>query len=339
MKKKLLALVAALALAVPFAPVKAIIAENCDESGICPTYNPGELVNFIVSKEELDSFNGGDLTVGQHVIVLSDAGATDKYVKSLAVAPFLAQGTNREKYNSEVENGIKPGKVLLDAMKDEINSTPDSFKIAGWEYARHTDGKLDIAYPSKDEIIAAWGAQYDGTTDTYKIDMTKVNADFKEELETQIGAYDLVEEADSSRVNYLKKGFFTGDYVEESKKVWVVEFTMDGDKMSGMTLKQVDASEDYAVLAAVYMDKTYDCSERDTKAEYACYECGEEYIWTEKGKQAETCTLVEGKTSKSVCVKNAKTGIEEYIIEFVGVTAICGVALVLAKRKDLFKSI
>ena len=57
------------------------------------------------------------------------------------------------------------------------------------------------------------------------------------------------------------------------------------------------------------------------------------------GEQGENCKLVEKVTAKSKCVKSPKTGVEEYIVEFIAVAGVCGVALVIAKRKDLFRSI
>ncbi len=73
--------------------------------------------------------------------------------------------------------------------------------------------------------------------------------------------------------------------------------------------------------------------------EYACYSCTNEYVWTAKGYQAKTCTLVDSITEKSKCVKNAKTGVEDYILPGFLVLIVGGSFVALLNKKSHFKKI
>lgn len=73
--------------------------------------------------------------------------------------------------------------------------------------------------------------------------------------------------------------------------------------------------------------------------EYACYACTNEYVWTAKGYQANTCTLVDSITEKSKCVKNAKTGVEDYLVPGAIVLLVGGAFVTLLSKKSHFKKI
>ena len=136
------------------------------------------------------------------------------------------------------------------------------------------------------------------------------------------------------------KGVFTQTI--DGDNVWVINVTKDNNEVTtAITVEKVPyaTATDYTAVPVVYVDKTYDCTEKQIQNTYACYQCGEDYTWTKIGEQADTCKLVDSITVKSKCVKGPKTGVEEYILEFIAVAGVCGVALVIAKRKDLFRSI
>lgn len=73
--------------------------------------------------------------------------------------------------------------------------------------------------------------------------------------------------------------------------------------------------------------------------EYACYSCSNDYVWTAKGYQAKTCKLVDSITDKANCVKNAKTGVEDYLIPGTLTLVVGGTILALVSKKSKFKRI
>lgn len=338
MKKKLFVLVAALASVLPFT-AKAWSDPECASKGTCYVYDKGQVVNFITGPTEKQMYENGDETVGQLTVILDDKGTSDNYVRALS---FVFDETTIE--SSKGVTGIPyssdsygPMTQLVKNVRGRINQLfPDS-----WEYAKHNeDGELVVDFISLDEVISVFGATANGDG-TYKIDMNKVPEKFLSKVKKTIASYDLIEKQDPLYKNLTRNGFFTNTYDETEGTVWVVEFDADTDgTVKGMTAKKVPiTSGDYAIVPVAYFDKTYDCHSRENQAKYSCYSCGEEYIWTEVGTQAETCEIVSNINAKSKCVKNAKTGVEEYILEFVCVIAICGAALLLTKRQDLFKNI
>lgn len=199
--------------------------------------------------------------------------------------------------------------------------------------ARHdADTNLELEYIGLDELISVFGAteKADGT---YSIDATKWGKTFKELF--GLG-------------KHMSKGFFTGTYDKAKNTVWTVVYTWSGEytdpdsTITDITVKEVPmSSNEYAYVPVLYFDKTYECINRqvEEKEEMACYSCEDDYKWLTVGSQAETCKLVENVLTQSTCVKSVQTGVEDYILEFVGLAAVCGVALVIAKRKDLFRSI
>ena len=71
----------------------------------------------------------------------------------------------------------------------------------------------------------------------------------------------------------------------------------------------------------------------------SCYLCNNEYVWAKDGKQDPTCTKVDTISKEADCRKNPKTGVESHILEFAIVAALCAIALLVVKRKDLFRTI
>lgn len=312
--KKLMAMLTAVMLVMPFANVKAETAvTKCSVSNSCFVYTPGEEVNFYRNDQEASTNNQN---AGISTIILEDGGAGSQYVKTLVLSPF---GTSVPYYDKEGEN--EPLESVKKDHISEINKSQDY----QWDSARHTEaGDLEISYPTLSELVSVFGAtQKDDKT--YSIDVTKYGALFEI---AAIGTYG-------------SKGFYTGTFDKENDKVWVVKYTMENEKLTAIDIveEKMDDNNTYSYLPVVYFDKTYDCHSRVTQDEMACYSCDSDYRWLKKGSQAPTCTLVENVSSQGSCVKAVKTGVEDYILEFVGILLVCGTALVIVKRKDLFKAV
>lgn len=299
--KKIMSILALVLLVIPFTSVNAI-------TGNYYVYSVGDEVNFYTSSND---------HTGQSTIIVSDEGADSQYVKALALSAF---GGNVF-YDARLDAG-KTKVTEYEFFKEHVSMINSSAE--GWPYAKDLSTTMD--YITLDELKTVFGATSTDGGVTYKIDAAKWGA----------------------KLNIIvssKKGFYTSTVVGDN--VWVVEFTYDNPtdlekrNITDITVKQVPKADntDYAGLPVAYFDKTYDCVERQNKEEYACYQCGEEYTWTKKGAQASTCTLVENVTSKNSCVVSPKTGIADYAVELISLAAVCGLALVLVNRKDLFKQI
>ena len=272
------------------------------------TYTAGQEVNFYTHKDD---------ETGKTSIILSDEGGESQYVKAWFVG---IQGTAMyEYYDVNLHEAGTDSTVLenTDIYKELTTLVEDNvFGFA--DHAKDISEKGNLGLITLAELKTVFEAKADG--ENYTIDVEKYGSVFEKIVtsKTQIA---------TSTV--------------EGDNVWVVEMTRDADlKVTALTVKKVPVTTTGLVMVpVVYVDKTYDCTEREIKNTYACYQCGEEYSWAKIGEQADECKLVENVTTKSKCVKSPKTGIEEYILEFVAVAGVCGVALVIAKRKDLFRSI
>lgn len=305
--KKIMSVLALVMLVIPFTSVSAI-------TGNYYVYSVGDEVNFYTSEND---------TTGQSTIILSDDGADSQYVKTLALSAY---GSSTGFYDSVTDASatkVEEYKFFKEHIS-QINQTAE-----GWPYAK--DLSSTMTYITLDELISVFGATSSDGGTTYTIDVAKWGS-----------VFDLVVTS--------KKGFYTSTV--DGDKVWVVEFTYDSSDLANrnitaITVKEVEKKDntDYAGLPVVYMDKTYDCVTRTTSSSeeddsnYACYQCGTEYSWSEVGTQADSCTLVEGVTTKGKCVVSPKTGIADYATPLICLAAVCGLALVLINRKDLFKQI
>lgn len=349
--KKLMALLTAFTLVLPFANVKAEeVITDCSVNNSCFVYKPGDEVNFYRSEAERQANNKES---GQTTIILEDAGASSKYVKVLALSPFV---TTEVYYDSKVET--TPTTHVKDAHKTAITKAAEDAGEYPWSSAKQaSNGEIELEYITLNQLKNVFGATL--TADgTYTIDATKWAKEFEivfdaanatEELAKEINASTTATAAEKEQAKELlanaarmKKGFYTGEYDLKTNKVWAVEYTLNtvGDKINAITVKQVDMNTNtYSYLPVVSFDKTYDCHTRVNQVEMGCYSCDNDYKWLEVGTQAATCTLVPEITAKGSCVKAVKTGVEDYILEFGCIVALCGIALVVAKKKDLFRSI
>ena len=129
--------------------------------------------------------------------------------------------------------------------------------------------------------------------------------------------------------------------------LYLADFTFDANgNISDIVLTpaadDANVKGNYMVLPTFYVNKTADCHEEEVPTK--CYKCVNEngkYIfkWVKEGTQDARCEEVKDITSKDSCSELVKTGIESHILEFAIVAALCAIALIVVKRKDLFKTI
>ncbi len=312
--KRIMAFLAIFMVIMPYVKVHAATTIN----GSVRDYQVGDEVNFYRSDEEKKT---GNQNAGQTTIVLSTERVDGKYIKVLAFAPF---GGTDPYYDKKTDQ--KP----LDTVRKMHISNIGQASAYPWESAK--DLQTTLTYITLQEVIDVFGATKDAGTDTYTIDVAKWGEIF----------------ATAAVGSYASKGIFTGTYDVDADTVWVIEFEYDSEdlatrKMNKITVKKetMTNNANFGYLPVVYFDETYDChyAEEDVQDEYACYSCDDEYIWTQIGDQAENCELVPDIKVKANCAKNPETGVKEYLLEFIAVAGICGLAIVLIKRKDLFKTI
>lgn len=270
------------------------------------TYTAGQEVNFYTSKED---------EVGKTSIILSDEGGESQYVKAWFVG--ISGRDTAEMYadtnlGQSTDAFEKTGAYLT--VKNIVEENVYGFA----DHAKDISKAGNLGLITLEELKTVFGAKADG--ENYTIDAATHGAVFEK---------------------IVTSSNLVATQTVEGENVWVIELTRDADlKVTAITVKKMPITTVGLVMVpVVYVDKTYDCTEREIKNTYACYQCGEDYTWAKIGDQAKECKLVEKVTSKSKCVKSPKTGIEEYVLEFVAVAGVCGIALVIAKRKDLFRSI
>jgi hypothetical protein len=79
-------------------------------------------------------------------------------------------------------------------------------------------------------------------------------------------------------------------------------------------------------------------SEAECKNE-ACYDCNGEYKWFAVGQQGAECELIKSIDVKSKCAKTPKTGVEDYVLEFLIIVSVAALVLFVVRKNDLFKTI
>lgn len=352
--KRFMAFIAVLVLCLPLFGTKALT-----ESTNYATYKKGQIVNFYrnhVSEEARASEDGAVET-----IVLEDKGTSDKFVRVL----LLAQ-TGGSAYYDGVTDKIVGSQAWVDytsalgEFEFEQDAPYDYIKSYG-----NADNEDDITWLTLDEAVDLFGATKVNDT-KYNIDITKSTGDANSDLKTLKDVFELV----AKGTTYGKNGFFLGTTV--GNNVWVVKFATTGEEVTGATIEQVaKTSNTYGYLGVGYMNKTADCHEvsyacyvcdgtygmmvegsqgetctivpnvtkaEDCVAKY-CYNCNDTYVWKTEGTQDATCTKVDTVTSEANCVKSPKTGLESHVLEFAIVAALCAIALLVVKRKDLFRTI
>ena len=301
-------------LVIPFTMAKAVNDPNCNENGSCYEYKRGDEVNFYT--------HPGDST-GTRTIILEDLGKTDKYVKVWATGfSYDSSMPYCEAIDGDctifANTTAYKGGGQLPGLLGSINMT-----AGGFSYAKPIEQEGNLQLITLNDLIDLFDATKDG--DKYVIDVDKWGSTFVT-FETQ------------------KEGLYTQtvEKVGNDYYVWVVKFPKNANReVTSITIERelTSSATTYALVPVVYLDKTYDCIDRDNIENYSCYSCDDEYRWLSVGTQPEACTLVEDVTKESACVKSPKTGLEDYILEFVVIATVCGIALYLVKKKDLFRGI
>lgn len=341
MKQKLLAILAAASLIMPYTTVFAARGEDCASTNSCKTYTAGQLENFLINDEQVKEYDGGDLTTGVYGEIIEDKGASSQYAK------VLFYGLMRP--YSEIYLGQLTGGSIKEPKVDLFAETKVEYGQQGKYYIQPSHAKtlagepneIEFDLPTTKDFETMWGATYDQTTKKYTIDVTKIPDQFKNKIINDMAvSIEIARQGKEEHADDIKYGLLTGDVDKENKLVYVVLFDVQDGIIKGATMEQVPSDEPYYfMMPVVSLDKTYICSEQNQET-YSCYTCSEgEYSWLKDGEQAETCQKIAEIDVKSKCVKNAKTGVKDYMVEFVGIVGICAVALVITKRKDLFKSI
>ncbi len=307
--KKMLSILMAILVIVPLVGVRAI-------EGNYYTYGVGDEVNFYMYE--------GDST-GSRTIILSDEGANSQYVRALVTGVSYASSSPWLE-DPELHPTIDPADFKQVPAYKELQSVMN-IKIGGASFARNA--AEDTSLLTLDDLINVFGAQQNGSI--YTIDWAKWGHVFREMPTSALGIY-------------------TQTLSSDKKNIWVVKFQKnDAGEVTNATVEQVPIDQGnfvngsptttYAYMPVLYVDKTKDCIERDAADKFACYECDDDYVWTEVGTQGASCKKIDKIKVQKSCVKNVKTGIDEYFVQFGMIAGVCALALVIVNRKNLFKSV
>ena len=199
-------------------------------------------------------------------------------------------------------------------------------------YAHATGGKVDVDIATLDQIKTLFGVTNVGDKVTLTGDMKTFFTEIFES-HTQNVIYVMTKTADSGQADHY----------------YALKVTKDANGISDIELVSADAvgSTDsgnlYTFFPIVLMNEAYVCEAGPEEA-YACYECpttGDQtdYSWIRIGNQAEACKKIETVTTKKKCVKNAKTGVDNYLIPSAIILGVCAIVLTVVKRKDAFRAI
>ena len=331
------------------------------------TYPKGAEVNFYYNAE----VEAARANAGVAGIVLEDKGTSEKYVKLILTGGARSSiniGGAFDDLDADQTSlvGSQNWKAYIGWLNAEGYET-DYFANLGTDASE----KYVTTFPTLDEILNLFGvAKVDGAT-TYQLPNKDLPSSASK-TKTLYESFKRGAHAFSSQSS--KKGFFLDTVVGDN--IWVVEWTLDAEEnISNMELKMVPkkGNSDYGFLGAVYMNKTADCHQPTVDS--ACYVCDGQYTWAVKGSLPNTCTLIpnvpkaedcvpkacykcdgtykwykEGQqeptcekiteiTTEADCVVPPETGLQSHLIEFGIVAALCGLALLVVKRKDLFRTI
>ena len=352
--KKILGVIAMLVAMLPFAGVQAVANPVSYAK-----YNIGDVVNFYRNQNEK---NDGSEAAGTETIVIQDAGADSKYVKVLMISNSYSSQTNGYLFNTG-ETKI-PGSFYWNAMitQNFYNDYDDNAMGA----VTDTESAFAINYISVPELKALTTVDNSGNIS---------NKDLKMPDGSTVKLFDMFTKVAYSELGGLSLGGRNGFYTStiEGNEVYVVAFTLTNNKVTAAKLEKVsttNSAKPYAVVGTGYFDKTFDCHYVPAcyicRTEYkwatkgsqdesctlvpnvtsvedcvpqSCYLCNNDYVWAKDGTQDPTCTKVETISKEADCKPNPKTGVESHILEFAIVAALCAIALLVVKRKDLFRTI
>jgi len=317
MKKLFASLVALLAMA----PVVANAA----------TYTKGDYINFAGNDEEWAGFQNAPSQyfldhTGNGTIYIKDSDKTDaeghKYLRVINL--FAKSSTSLTSLSTD--DLTATGSVYASMVPDIRESIKSPYG-----YATDSTTGVDVDIATFDDMKTVFGVNAIG--DTVTLDGTMKT--FFSEVFAALG----------TGKDYL----YVASKTESSTgKVYGLKITKSDDAISKIEVAEVlkeggEASSAYTILPVLLMNEAYVCSQ-GTEETYSCYECpttGDqtEYVWKVDGSQDAACKKVDTVTTKAKCAKNAKTGVDNYLIPAAIILGVCAIVLTVVKRKDAFRAI
>ena len=321
MKKLFACLVALLAIA----PVVANAA----------SYTKGDYINFAGNSEEWELFKNAPDSyalnyTGNGTIYIEDSNKTDdaghKYLRVINLFAL-----SQDSLVSVSSNPITSATVYTEA----VTGLRESIK-SPYGYATDASTGIDVDIATATDIKTLFGVDTVGQEVTLTGDMKT----FFGEVFASLGS--------GKTTLYMATKTASTTSGKESTHVVGLKITKSGDAISKIELADVlkEGGEEgaaYSVFPVVLMNEAYVCS-AGTEETYSCYECpttGDqtEYVWKVTGSQDAACKVVDTVTTKSNCAKNAKTGVDSYLIPAAIILGVCAIVLTVVKRKDAFRAI
>ena len=331
MKKKILAALVMLLAIVPAVVVKA-----------AASYSALDYINFLGTEADKSAYEAGDYSVGFGTFYMGTSEYKDAdnhaYLKVVSGGTAGTTGalTNAPKGDYKAE-GTLFDNYLKNALATEVEAP----------FAYTADNKVVVDLITLEEAVALFGATKDTTGndngDKYSIELN----DAKKRVLTYLTGKGSDKYTTSYVYTSSKGNNATLDV--ETYTYYAIKVTKNAN--GEITAASIEAIPDvgaegtnyYYGAFVLYMNEGYTCKE-DTEYNYACYSCPAdnnttEYVWKVTGTQDSKCTVVKTVGSKDKCVKNAKTGVESYLVPAAIVLGVCAIVLTVVKRKDAFKAI
>lgn len=349
--KRFLCAIAMLVAFIPFIGVKAL-----NETTNYYSYKKGQIVNFYPNATAEAERNRKAL----ETIIVEDKDTSNRFIKVWSMSGVgMAGGSGVFNTTDDLTDGT-PLPTTINNLKTAFkNNVATAAKIStgaedateGNYFLDFTDATRGLNMVTMDDLKTMFGDALvkEAAPDTYSLnDFETINRAgektslYKEmELLKDIGT--------TASIDGTKNGFFVLNYDETTheyninlaKFIWKADGTLESITIVPGT--NADKDTEYMFLPTAYANKTADCHEN--VVEEHCYKCVNEngkfiFVWTTPGdKSVESCELQNDITSKKDCSELVKTGVESHILEFGIVAALCVIALIVVKRRDLFKTI
>ena len=326
MKKKILAALVMLLAIVPAVVVKA-----------ASTYSALDYINFLTNEADNSAYQAGDYSVGFSTYYVGTTNKTDD--KGNAYLKVLSGGTSGSTGGLVTTTGgnYKAGEIY----KNYVEFYKNKFE-SPMVYFENSEAYIDLM--SLEDIVSAFGATKgnDDTVgnETYSIELNERKKEILNFLTpTSKTAYVYT----STKANHKVDTTYDAYYAikvekDEAGKITAASIVAIADEGMGSTTGIYEFG-----AFVLYLNETYTCKE-DVDYNYACYSCPAdnnttEYVWKVAGTQDSKCTVVKTVGSKDKCVKNAKTGVESYLVPAAIVLGVCAIVLTVVKRKDAFRAI
>lgn len=331
MKKKILAALVMLLAIVPAVVVKA-----------AASYSALDYINFLGTEADKSAYEAGDYSVGFGTFYMgtSEYKDADNHAYLKVVSGGTA-GTTGALTNAPSGDYKATGTLFDNYLKNALATEVEA------PFAYTADNKVVVDLITLDEAVALFGAT-EGTANTngktYSIELN----DAKKRVLTYLTG----KGSDKYTTSYVytsSKGNDTTVDTQTAHTYYAIKVTKNAN--GEITAASIEAIPDvglegtnyYYGAFVLYMNEGYTCKE-DTEYNYACYSCPAdnnttEYVWKVSGTQDAKCTVVKTVGSKDKCVKNAKTGVESYLVPAAIVLGVCAIVLTVVKRKDAFRAI